>query len=68
MVPLAGLACLPINNGVRTRNGKKKKKIHWGNSGEKKEKHTYTWVKEQFYSALTAPLHKHGATSCLLLA
>lgn len=64
MVPSAGLACLPINNGVITRNGnKKKKKIHLDNSGKKKkEKHTYTWVKEQFNSALTAPLHKHGVT------
>ena len=26
MVPSAGLACLPINNGVITRNGNKKKK------------------------------------------
>lgn len=41
MVPLAGLACLPINNGVRTRNGKKKKKYTWVIQG-KKRKNTLT--------------------------
>lgn len=43
MVPSAGLACLPINNGVITRNGnKKKKKYTWIIQEKKKRKNTLT--------------------------
>jgi len=42
------------------------KKIHLGNSGKKGKTHIH-WVKEQSYSALTAPLHKHGVTRLFAL-
>lgn len=41
MVPSAGLACLPINNGVITRNGNKKKKNYTWIIQEKKEGKTH---------------------------